>query len=655
MIIGIETSSLEYKSTGTNRYLNCLLEQINTTSHQIVKFSSTNHFDRNNYTSKAKKIWYRNFQLRQEINNSDAACVIFPDYYMPRGITKKSAIVIHDLSFISHPQFYSKYFTAYYKYQIKSTLRQNPIIVTVSEHSKQNIAKYLNVNEKDILLVQGYSEMNLPVNSRLKNISSENPFLLYVGHIEPRKNLDFMIEGFLRWKEKTGSELKLKIIGELWIKTKSTMELINEYGNHPDVEFKGYVTENELAEYYSNASGFIHTSLEEGFGFPVLEAMNYNLPILCSENIGTSEISGKYSVKIDPTNFESFYKGLERLSKIISKTCSIEYEINYSQERTHCQLEILLEKLLEGNAQKTSVNIPFARNNEQALEKTLLYASLFNCGINETNLHQQVFDLKMNELELKNSIIKLQLNGNVKSINNYLFIDWNEKEFYSKNVLKLNKNKAERLLQFLTKLPFVSMIAFSGGTAHYGISNHDDIDLFIITKQNTVYIVYLIIHLFSIIFRTRKELCANYLIDESELKIKYAFDLYTAHQIITLIPFKNPQMLSLFLNENEWVKKFFPNFTTYKNGFKSTSSKNIYLKPMNLILMLLYRFKYRKKIKSSCKNGSLILKQNCLKLHTNDHRIKVLTEFQKRIYEYYKMKNFDNNVKQNHDLVEAGS
>ncbi len=161
MIIGIETSSLGYKNTGTSRYLECLLEQLEKTSNRIVKFNPNGSFGRSGLSSKIKKVWYRNYLLGDKINKSDAECVIFPDYYMPAGVKKKSAIVIHDLSFISHPQFYSRQFTAYYKYQIKRTLKQNPVVVTVSEHSKKNIVNYLNIKEKDILLIQGYPKPEL--------------------------------------------------------------------------------------------------------------------------------------------------------------------------------------------------------------------------------------------------------------------------------------------------------------------------------------------------------------------------------------------------------------------------------------------------------------------------------------------------------------
>ncbi len=652
MIIGIETSSLGIKHTGTSRYLACLLEQLGKSSNRIVKFNSDERFKRNVLSGKIKKVWYRNYLLREKINISNADCVIFPDYYMPAGIKKKSAIVIHDLSFISHPQFYSRKFAAYYNFQIKRTLKQNPVIVTVSEYSKNNIVNYLNVRAKDVLLVQGYSKPDLRIYNETIKLSDDRPYLLYVGHIEPRKNLNFMVEGFLKWKERAGSDLKLKIIGELWIGTPSTKALFRNYAAHPDIEFKGYVTEEELQASYGNAAGFIHTSFEEGFGFPVLEAMNYNLPLLCSENIATAEISGRHSIKINPSNLDSYCEGLERLNEIILRQRRISYEVNYSPGKTMQQIEALLDKLKNMDKKIYQINIPPAKSHIGALEKTLLYASLFNCGVSQSKLHPQVFDLKLTETELKKAINESSLKGNTIIKNDYLFLNWNDKSFYSKKEKQINKEKAERLLRFLNKLPFVSMIAFSGGTSHYGILNHDDIDLFIITKPDSVYIVYLIIHLCSFIMNARKDLCANYLIDESNLNISHSYEFFTAHQIITLIPFKNPGMLNRFLKENDWVKEFFPNFIAGNTEASRQLSKNYLLKPLNIALLLIYKLRYRKKIISLRNKGSLILKQNCLKLHTNDHREKIISEFQKRIQAYYD-KQDDSGAIQNQELVEV--
>ncbi len=111
-----------------------------------------------------------------------------------------------------------------------------------------------------------------------------------------------------------------------------------------------------------------------------------------------------------------------------------------------------------------------------------------------------------------------------------------QQNYYQKKEKKLDIKKSKRILKIVKAIPFISSIAFSGGTANYGIDNHDDIDLFIITKPNSVFIAYFLIHLISKIFNARKIICANYLIDETNLTINNFEDVYTANQIISLIP-----------------------------------------------------------------------------------------------------------------------
>src|SRR5690606_19362038 len=129
----------------------------------IIKFPSGNsHLSKNIFLRNYNK----NFINHYEILNHNPDCGIFPNYFIPLEFRKPSAIVIHDLSFISHPHFYSKSFVYYYNYLLKKTLKKNPVILTVSKHSKKQITKYLNIKEEDIFLLQAYfnfsNKNNLP-------------------------------------------------------------------------------------------------------------------------------------------------------------------------------------------------------------------------------------------------------------------------------------------------------------------------------------------------------------------------------------------------------------------------------------------------------------------------------------------------------------
>jgi len=446
--------------------------------------------------------------------------------------------------------------------------------------------------------------------------------------------LNFLIEGFLKWKHSRKSNFKLKIAGEMWIKSSDISASIKKYKTNPDIEFTGYISEEQLKEIYSHASGFVHTSYEEGFGFPVLEAMHFGLPVLCSRNIATEEISKPYSITVDPLDINSYTSGLDKLNEVITSGKRIKYDIKYSPNLMQNQLEELLDKLTSKIRKYHKIQIPPALTSEQAIEKTLVYSNLFNSGIKKDKLHKQIFDKLLNLNELHQIIEKLIAEDLISFNDDVVKLKSNGKGFYNKVKKSIDNKKLIKIVNFLYMLPLTSMVSLSGGTTHYGIENHDDVDVFIITKPNTVYLVYFIIHLFSIFFKVRDVLCVNYLIDEVNLFIDHTHDPYTAHQIISLTPLKNERMLHQFWKENDWVREFFPNFT-YNEEENQKSSKFYFLfKPLNNILMSFYRYIYHNRLRLPDPEDSVKLTERCIKLHTNDHRDKIMNEFKIAWEEY---------------------
>jgi glycosyltransferase involved in cell wall biosynthesis len=631
MIIGIDTSASGLKSTGTGRYINCLLEQLNKFENDIKIFplSAEQKFSGKKY----QRHYYRMFKLTAEMINSQVDCGIFPNYFVSRNFSKPSAVVIHDLSFITHPQFYNKKFVFYYKYLLKQTLKQSPLILTVSEHTKENINKYLNVRKENIFLLQAYSNIN-----RISDAESftGDPYFLYVGHIEPRKNLLFLVENFLKWKNESKINIKLKLIGEVWIKSKEIKYLLTKYGDHPDIIFEGYVNEEVLDFNYKHAFGFVHTSFEEGFGFPILEAMNYGMPVLCSNNNAAKEISSPFSVTINPYNDKSLINGFYELyEKKINKKIP-KYDIKYSPELMRDQLGVVLD-VLESRINKRIYSVDKSQTNEEAIEKTLLYSHLFNGGLHKKDLHKFLFDVKINEDQFEKALANLNRLNKINLKNDNVSLNYKNIKIYNRIQKKIEGKEIKKSLRIIKNIPFISCICFSGGTANYGIENHDDIDLFIITKPNSIFIVYLLIHVLSKIFNLRKILCANFLIDETNLEIKGQHDYYTAHQIVSLIPFRNAEMLNRFKQNNNWIKSFFPNFEYENTDAKISGEFYFLLKPLNKLLKYFYRFLYKENVERDS-SDSIKLEEKCIKLYTNDHRIKILYAFSKEWRNYLETK-----------------
>jgi hypothetical protein len=303
----------------------------------------------------------------------------------------------------------------------------------------------------------------------------------------------------------------------------------------------------------------------------------------------------------------------------------IDYEIKYSPSLMRNQLAETIDILKAKISNKIFVKIPLAENEEEAVEKTLLYSALFNSGIRKEYLHRTIYDVEMNKEELERILLKLYLQNKIYFRDDIAFLNQTYPPHY-KTEAKSNYIKNKRALKIINLIPFISSVSLSGGAAHYGYDNHNDIDLFIITKPNALYIVYALIHTFSLIFGVRKELCANYLIDERGMEIKYSHDFYTAHQIISLKSIKNKNLLDCFFEQNKWIKNHFPNFS-WENSEKSKPAKNFFLIPVNKTLKLLYRFIYRRQLKENQNKISIMLDELSIKLHTNDNRQRITKEF----------------------------
>ena len=120
----------------------------------------------------------------------------------------------------------------------------------------------------------------------------------------------------------------------------------------------------------------------------------------------------------------------------------------------------------------------------------------------------------------------------------------------------------ERVISALATLPFIRMLALSGGTAHKNARGGDDIDLFVVAAGGRAYTAYTMLFLVSRLTKTRGVVCPNYLVDEDHLEIAYHHDLFTAHQAISMVPIAGMDVFARFVNANdEWIRKLYPGYS----------------------------------------------------------------------------------------------
>ena len=247
----------------------------------------------------------------------------YPHFDLPLLSRIPSVITIHDLKYILHPDFFSgsnfaKQF--YIKNIMKIALKKAHKILTVSDTTKKDIIKYFRVEPDKIKTV------HLSVDSKFKKMNKtgtlkqlleqnrvSNDYFLCIGERRPHKNLVRVIQAFEIYRNKTGVDEDLVIIGKPYSNYTEPEEYIENNSLTEVVKIIGYVNDEELLTYYNNCKALVFASLYEGFGIPVLEAFACEVPVIIS-NIGSlPEIAAQAALKVNPHDPQDIADAMQKI------------------------------------------------------------------------------------------------------------------------------------------------------------------------------------------------------------------------------------------------------------------------------------------------------------------------------------------------------
>lgn len=225
-----------------------------------------------------------------------------PFWIKPKN--KKLVVTVHDITpliFSKHHNFKRK---IYYQVIVKKLLHQANKIISISETTKKDLIKFYKIPESKIKVI--YHGVSIKHTSKPipKKYKIDSEYILYVGTVEPRKNLIRLIEAYNKIKPKE----KLVIVGASGWKNKDIYKKQNK-----NIIFTGYIPDEDLNKFYSNAKIFIYPSLYEGFGLPILEAMACKTPVITSNTSSMPEVGGDAVIYVNPTNTNDIANKLKEL------------------------------------------------------------------------------------------------------------------------------------------------------------------------------------------------------------------------------------------------------------------------------------------------------------------------------------------------------
>ncbi len=248
--------------------------------------------------------------------------VLHVQYTAPPFCPAPVVATIHDLAFEHLPETFTRRGSLQLKLTVRRTARRAARIATVSEYSRQDLLRTYRLAPEKVVTTYNGIEPHFTTQPRAADEAAQvrqrfgiaREFLLAVGSLQPRKNLERLIRTYARLRrEQPDFAPQLVIVGrKLWL-AESIFAEVSRQPWASDVILTGYVGDDDLPALYRTASAFVYPSLFEGFGLPPLEAMACGTPVITSNISSLPEVAGSAALLIDPLNEQELAAALQRI------------------------------------------------------------------------------------------------------------------------------------------------------------------------------------------------------------------------------------------------------------------------------------------------------------------------------------------------------
>lgn len=245
-----------------------------------------------------------------------------PSFIMPylRG-SARHVLTVHDMTSFSHPYCHiALRRSGLYRRVVLASLRRADVVVVPSQATRQAILEFLPDLQPDRIrmTVLGIGEefrLCDPVSVRevVARLKLPQPYILYVGTLEPRKNLPALVESYRRLVEAGAIKERLVLAGKLGWGYEALLEQIRVPSLRGKVHLAGYVDQQDLPAVYAGARLFVYPSLHEGFGFPPLEAMACGVPVISTRSSSLAENLEGAAELVEPDDLAALADAMQRL------------------------------------------------------------------------------------------------------------------------------------------------------------------------------------------------------------------------------------------------------------------------------------------------------------------------------------------------------
>ncbi len=275
------------------------------------------------------KIFWQQWSVRRKLREIKPDLFLSPDGSLCIGWNGKQYAVIHDINFFHNSSYLNWKARIYYNSFFPKFAKKASRIGTVSTYSKLDIINAYGIAPDKIDVVyNGVNSFFTPVpedetNKTKSELTDGENYFIFIGSLQPRKNILRLLQAFELFKKRTKSPFKLVIAGKEMYKVSDIYTVYDGMMFKGDVIFTGRVPDEKINAVLGSAYAMVFVPLFEGFGIPVIEAMQCNVPVICSNVTSIPEVAGDAALLVDPYNVEQLSVAMGRIYRDDSLRCEL--------------------------------------------------------------------------------------------------------------------------------------------------------------------------------------------------------------------------------------------------------------------------------------------------------------------------------------------
>ncbi|GAC1634934.1 MAG: glycosyltransferase family 1 protein [Chloroflexota bacterium] len=231
-------------------------------------------------------------------------------YVLPPVLPCRSVVTVHDITYALFPQWFAPRVRAMLQVLVPLALKKARRIITISEHTKRDLVQHYGVDPDKIAVA--YLAPRPAFLERDTTSRREQPFFLYVGNVEPRKNVETVIRALAVMRDRKHA-IPLVVTGKQGLNYGETVRLVHTLRLDHLVEFTGYVPDDRLRHLFASCTALVHPALYEGFGLTPLEAMVQRTPVIAANTSSVPEVVGDSALLVEAESIEAWTDAMENM------------------------------------------------------------------------------------------------------------------------------------------------------------------------------------------------------------------------------------------------------------------------------------------------------------------------------------------------------